>query len=43
MLCLLIQMGDPSVEVTNDKRDAAQIEKLKAIDAIFEGMLPLLN
>ena len=43
MLCLLIQMGDPSVEVTDDKRDAAQTEKLKAIDAISEGMLPLLN
>lgn len=34
-------MGDPSVEVTDDKRDAAQTEKSKAIDAINEGMLHL--
>ena len=40
MLCLLIQMGDPSVEVTDDKRDAAQTEKLEVIDAIFEGCCP---
>ncbi|OMO95837.1 Tetratricopeptide-like helical [Corchorus capsularis] len=33
------KMGDPSVEVTEDKRDAAQTEKLKAIDAISEGKL----
>ncbi|XVF09430.1 hypothetical protein REPUB_Repub07fG0092100 [Reevesia pubescens] len=33
------KMGDPSVEVTDDKRDAAQTEKLKAIDAISEGKL----
>ncbi|XVF53759.1 hypothetical protein PTKIN_Ptkin05aG0124800 [Pterospermum kingtungense] len=33
------KMGEPSVEVTDDKRDAAQTEKLKAIDAISEGKL----
>ncbi|OMO69878.1 Thioredoxin-like protein [Corchorus olitorius] len=33
------KMGDPSVEVTENKRDAAQTEKLKAIDAISEGKL----
>ncbi|XWS37561.1 hypothetical protein CRYUN_Cryun19dG0054000 [Craigia yunnanensis] len=33
------KMGDPSVEVTDDKRDAAQTEKLKAVDAISEGKL----
>ncbi|WRX17746.1 Thioredoxin domain - like 10 [Theobroma cacao] len=32
-------MGDPSVEVTEDMRDAAQSEKLKASDAISEGMI----
>ncbi|EOY21393.1 Tetraticopeptide domain-containing thioredoxin isoform 6, partial [Theobroma cacao] len=32
-------MGDPSVEVTEDMRDAAQSEKLKASDAISEGKL----
>lgn len=31
-------MGDPSVEVTEEKRDAAQTEKSKALDAISEGM-----
>ncbi|XVE85997.1 hypothetical protein DITRI_Ditri18aG0000700 [Diplodiscus trichospermus] len=35
----LQKMGDPSTEVTDDKRDAAQTEKLKAIDAISEGKL----
>ncbi|XP_022725958.1 TPR repeat-containing thioredoxin TDX [Durio zibethinus] len=34
-----VKMGDPSVEVTEDKRDAAQTEKLKAIEAISEGKL----
>lgn len=44
VLCLfLIQMGDPSVEVTEEKRDAAQLEKLKAMDAISKGILHLLN
>lgn len=33
------KMGDPSVEVTDEKRDAAQTEKLKAVDAISEGKL----
>lgn len=41
MLHLLVQMGDPSVEVTEDMRDAAQSEKLKASDAISEGMVSL--
>lgn len=31
-------MGNPAVEVTEEKRDAAQMEKLKAVDAISEGM-----
>lgn len=31
-------MGDPSVEVTEEMRDAAQSEKSKAIDAISEGI-----
>jgi suppressor of tumorigenicity protein 13 len=31
-------MGDHAVEVTEEKRDAAQTEKLKAMDAISEGM-----
>jgi suppressor of tumorigenicity protein 13 len=31
-------MGDPAVEVTEEKRDAAQTEKSKAMDAISEGM-----
>ncbi|GLU18365.1 hypothetical protein SLE2022_346710 [Rubroshorea leprosula] len=33
------KMGDPSVEVTEEMQDAAQSEKLKAIDAISEGNL----
>ncbi|CAK7349555.1 unnamed protein product [Dovyalis caffra] len=33
------KMGDPAVEVTEEKRDAAQTEKSKAIDAISEGKL----
>jgi hypothetical protein len=31
-------MGDPSIEVTEESRDAAQISKSKAIDAISEGI-----
>ena len=30
-------MGDPSVEVTDEKRDASQSAKAKAMDAISEG------
>ncbi|XVF14775.1 hypothetical protein REPUB_Repub09cG0090700 [Reevesia pubescens] len=33
-------MGDPSVDVTDDKRDATQTEKVKAIDAISEEINP---
>lgn len=32
-------MGDPSVEVTEESRDAAQTAKGKAMEAISEGML----
>lgn len=32
------QMGDPSVETTEENRDAAQLLKSKAMDALFEGM-----
>ncbi|PPD81616.1 hypothetical protein GOBAR_DD21453 [Gossypium barbadense] len=35
-------MGDPSVEVTDDNRDASHSAKAKAMDAIFED-LGLLN
>lgn len=31
-------MGNPAIEVTEEKQDAAQTEKLKAMDAISEGM-----
>jgi hypothetical protein len=31
-------MGNPSVEVTEENQEAAQIEKSKAMDAISEGM-----
>lgn len=31
-------MGDPSIEVTEEKMDAAQISKSKAMDALSEGM-----
>ncbi|XP_020680547.1 TPR repeat-containing thioredoxin TDX isoform X1 [Dendrobium catenatum] len=31
------KMGDPSVEVTEENRDAAQMSKAKAVDAISEG------
>uniref|UniRef100_A0A2P2JYY9 Uncharacterized protein MANES_06G004100 n=1 Tax=Rhizophora mucronata TaxID=61149 RepID=A0A2P2JYY9_RHIMU len=33
------EMGNPDVEVTEEKRDAAQAEKGKALDAISEGKL----
>ncbi|XP_068308321.1 TPR repeat-containing thioredoxin TDX-like [Pyrus communis] len=33
------KMGDPSIEVTEEMQDAAQIEKSKAIDAVSEGKL----
>ncbi|XP_077236060.1 tetraticopeptide domain-containing thioredoxin [Tasmannia lanceolata] len=33
------KMGDPSVEVTEESRDAAQMSKAKAMDAISEGKL----
>lgn len=32
-------MGNPSIEVTEENREAAQIEKSKAMDAISEGMV----
>lgn len=31
-------MGNPSIEVTEENWEAAQIEKSKAMDAISEGM-----
>lgn len=31
-------MGDPSIEVTEENRDASQTAKAKAIEAISEGM-----
>lgn len=33
------QMGDPSVEVTEERRDSAQLLKSKATDAISEGKM----
>lgn len=30
-------MGDPSVEVSEESRDAAQLSKAKAMDALSEG------
>ncbi|KAK7358113.1 hypothetical protein VNO77_00034 [Canavalia gladiata] len=33
------KMGDPSAEVTDDQRDAAQLAKSKAVDAILQGKL----
>ncbi|CAN8270244.1 unnamed protein product [Cochlearia groenlandica] len=30
-------MGDPTAEVTDENRDAAQLEKSKAMEAMFEG------
>lgn len=35
--CLLWQMGDPSVEVTEENRDASQEAKGKAMEAMSEG------
>lgn len=32
-------MGDPSIEVTEENRDAAQISKSQAMDSISEGKL----
>jgi suppressor of tumorigenicity protein 13 len=31
-------MGNPSVEVTEENQEAAQIAKSKAMDAVSEGM-----
>ncbi|KAL5545121.1 hypothetical protein UlMin_008905 [Ulmus minor] len=33
------KMGDPSVEVTEEKQDAARTAKLKAVEAVSEGKL----
>lgn len=30
-------MGDPSAQVTEDQRDAAQLAKSKALDALSQG------
>jgi suppressor of tumorigenicity protein 13 len=35
---MYLQMGDPSVEVTEESRDAAQAAKAKAVEAISEGI-----
>lgn len=32
-------MGDPSVEVTEEMQDAAQFAKLRAMDAVSEGLV----
>ena len=34
-----LQMGDPSVEVTEESRDASQEAKAKAMEAISEGII----
>jgi len=39
---VLLQMGDPSIEVTEENMDAAQILKSKAVEAISEGMSSVL-
>lgn len=36
-MTVTFQMGDPSVEVTEENRDASQMAKIKAMDAISEG------
>lgn len=36
---LLLQMGDPSTEVTEENQEAAQVSKAKAIEAIAAGNL----
>lgn len=35
-------MGDRSAEVTEEKQEAAQMVKSKAMDAISEGLLSIL-
>jgi hypothetical protein len=35
-------MGDPSVDVTDEKRDEAQIAKSKAMEAMADGICYLL-
>lgn len=35
---IYLQMGDPSVEVTEESRDAAQTAKAKGMEAISEGI-----
>ena len=36
-MSVTFQMGDPSVEVTEENRDSSQMAKIKAMDAISEG------
>ena len=36
-ILVLSQMGDPNVEVTEEKMDEAQISKGKAVEAMSEG------
>ncbi|PKI76730.1 hypothetical protein CRG98_002898 [Punica granatum] len=36
------RMGDPSAEITEEKQEAAQVAKSKAMDAISEGMIPYM-
>lgn len=35
-------MGDPSSEITEEKQDAAQVEKSKAMHAVTEGILLII-
>lgn len=37
--CGILQMGDPTVEVTEENRDASQEAKAQAMEAISEGIL----
>lgn len=39
MALIVLQMGDASVEVTDENRDAAQAAKSKAMEAISEGIV----
>lgn len=36
-------MGDPTIEVTDENRDAAQEAKIKAMEAISEGKLAFFS
>lgn len=42
MAWMILQMGDASVEVSDENREASQTAKSKAVEAISEGILLII-